>query len=162
MPKVNVDYSKIIMYKIVCNDLAITDCYVGHTTGFTKRKCHHKNSSLNSNYVHHNLKIYKTIRDNGGWDNFQMIEIEKYPCNDGNEARARERYWFEQFNATMNSNSPYQRRIDDSTRAKQWRDNNLDHTCECGMPCTRSNINRHRKTERHTQRLNEISPKQNN
>ena len=42
MPRKPIDYSKTISYKIVCNDLSITDCYVGHTTDFTKRKSHHK------------------------------------------------------------------------------------------------------------------------
>ena len=34
MPKSNCDYSRTVIYKIVCNDLSITDCYVGHTTEF--------------------------------------------------------------------------------------------------------------------------------
>ena len=33
---------ELTIYKIVCNDLSITDCYVGHTTDFVKRKCNHK------------------------------------------------------------------------------------------------------------------------
>ena len=35
MPKSNCDYSRTVLYKTVCNDLNITDCYVGHTTDFT-------------------------------------------------------------------------------------------------------------------------------
>ena len=31
MPKKIIDYSKTIIYKIVCNDLTITEVYVGHT-----------------------------------------------------------------------------------------------------------------------------------
>ena len=31
-----------VMYKIVCNDLNINDCYVGHTTNFNNRKSDHK------------------------------------------------------------------------------------------------------------------------
>ena len=38
MPRKNCDYSRTVIYKIVCNDLNITDCYVGHTTEFTKEK----------------------------------------------------------------------------------------------------------------------------
>jgi hypothetical protein len=101
MPKVKIDYQNTIIYKIVCNDLAITDCYVGHTINFIKRKWAHKSSCTNEN-GNYNLKIYKTIRDNGGWDNWSMIEIEKYACNDKNEALARERYWLEELNAKMN------------------------------------------------------------
>jgi hypothetical protein len=104
MPKT--DYSKCVMYKIVCNDLSITDCYVGHTTNFIKRKNSHKSCCFNQNSKEYNLKQYLFIRENGGWDNFSMIEIEKYPCNDGNEARARERYWFETLNANLNFEVP--------------------------------------------------------
>ena len=46
------------------------------------------------------------IRENGNWNNWSMIEIEKYPCNDDNEARSRERYWYEVLNANMNSQCP--------------------------------------------------------
>ena len=106
MPKVKMDYQNTIIYKIVCNDLSITDCYVGHTTNFIKRKCAHKYRCTNENDKPYNLKIYKTIRDNSGWDNWSMIEVEKYPCNDINEALARERYWLEQLNAKLNVQVP--------------------------------------------------------
>lgn len=106
MPKKNIDYSKTVIYKIVCNDLNITDLYVGHTTNFIKRKYAHKKVCNTETDKGYNFKIYKMIRDNGGWDNWTMIEIEKYSCNDGNKSHARERYWYEELNANMNSNIP--------------------------------------------------------
>ena len=106
MPKKNIDYSKIIIYKIVCNDLNITDVYVGQTTNFTKRKALHKSNCNNINSKNYNLKIYNAIRNNEGWENWSMIEIEKYPCNDINEASARERYYYELLNAKLNNNCP--------------------------------------------------------
>jgi predicted GIY-YIG superfamily endonuclease len=105
MPKKEVDYSKTVIYKIVCNDLSITALYVGSTTQFTKRKSQHK-TVCNSSYKQSEFKVYKIIRDNGGWDNWAMIQIEEYPCLNGNEARARERYWYEQLNATLNAQKP--------------------------------------------------------
>jgi hypothetical protein len=42
MPKKPTDYSKTILYKLVCNDLNITECYVGHTTHFVKRRANIK------------------------------------------------------------------------------------------------------------------------
>ena len=92
MPKLTVDYSKTVIYKIVSKDLNIKDVYIGHTTDFTKRKCNHKINCNHKMGKAYNHKVYQFIRDNGGWDRFEMIEIEKYPCNDGNEARARERF----------------------------------------------------------------------
>ena len=40
MPRKVVDYSKTVIYKIVCKDLNITELYVGHTTyyGFYKKE----------------------------------------------------------------------------------------------------------------------------
>ena len=101
-----VDYSKTIIYKIVCLDPLVTDCYVGHTTDFRKRKNQHKHACLNPNDKGYNLNVYKTIRDNGGWINWDMILIEKYPCNDSLEACKRERYYLEQLGATMNKILP--------------------------------------------------------
>jgi hypothetical protein len=49
MPKMNIDYSKTVTYKIVSNDLNIRDCYVGSTTEFTKRKYGHKSDCTNAN-----------------------------------------------------------------------------------------------------------------
>lgn len=95
------NYENNIIYKIVCKDLNVKDCYVGQTTDFKTRKNQHKNHS-----IFHHYKIYQFIRDNGGWDNFDMIEIEKFPCKDGNEAKARERYWYEELNSSLNTIKP--------------------------------------------------------
>lgn len=102
MPKKEIDYSKTVIYKIVCNDLSITDCYVGHTTDFINRKYSHKANALNTNNKDSNMRVYQNIRSNGGWTNWSMIEVEKYPCRDANEARARERHWYEQINPALN------------------------------------------------------------
>lgn len=105
MPKTAVDYSKTVIYKIVCNDLAITDIYIGSTTDFTRRKNKHK-TVCNGKYKQSEFKVYKTIRDTGGWDNWTMVQIEEYPCVNGNDARARERHWYEQLSATLNMQKP--------------------------------------------------------
>ncbi len=107
MPKKNIDYSNTIIYKIVCNDLNITDVYVGHTTNFINRKAKHKSNCNNIDGKAYNYKIYNTIRNNGGFENWSMIEIEKFQdCNDIIEASARERYWYELLNAKLNTNCP--------------------------------------------------------
>ena len=106
MPRKEIDYSKTVIYKIVCNNLNVKDVYVGHTTGFTKRKASHKGVLNCPNHHSYNLKVYTTIRDNGGWENWTMIEIEKYPCNDKNEACSRERHFYELLNANMNIQCP--------------------------------------------------------
>ena len=104
MPKENIDYSNTIIYKIYCNDDRITDIYVGHTTHFIQRKYQHKVSSNESTNV---LKIYKTIRENGGWDNWSMVEIATYNCKNSTEARIKEQIHYEELHASLNSCAPY-------------------------------------------------------
>ena len=106
MPKTPIDYSKSCIYKICCKDTNITDCYIGSTTNFTKRKNGHKSSCINENNKLYNLNVYKFIRDNGGWDNWDMVLVEKVNVNDGNELKKEERKWIEQLNSTLNSNIP--------------------------------------------------------
>jgi hypothetical protein len=103
MPKKEVDYSNTIIYKIFCKDESITDVYVGHTTNFIQRKYLHKHSCNNLNY---NLKIYNVIRSNGGWENWDMVEIAKYNCKDATEARIKEQHHYNEIKASLNSCPP--------------------------------------------------------
>jgi hypothetical protein len=104
MPKKDVDYTNTIIYKIFCKDQTITDVYVGHTTNFIQRKYSHKTACNNLN---NNLKIYNTIRCNGGWKNWDMIEIAKYNCKDATEARIKEQEHYDNLKACLNSCPPY-------------------------------------------------------
>lgn len=108
MAKLQINFSKNVIYKIVCKNLDITECYVGHTTDFNKRKNVHKTRCNNENTKFYNFRVYKFIRENGGWENWQMVEIEKFPCNDSREAGTRERYWYENLNSKLNCNVPMQ------------------------------------------------------
>ena len=100
------DYKNSVIYKIVCKDKSITDCYVGSSCSPRSRKCAHKTSCNNENGKSYNLPVYRFIRDNGGWDNWQFVIIEKFSCSNKTELRIRERYWFERSNATLNSYYP--------------------------------------------------------
>ena len=177
MPRLAIDYSKTVIYKIVCNDLSITDCYVGQTTDFTRRKQAHKYGCTDENGKGYSFKVYKTIREIGGWDNWTMVEIEKYPCKDANEARAKERYWFERLNSTLNMISPQRseednkqhrithreaKRESDKKNYQKYRDaislkGREVVICQCGQQTTYHNKNGyHLKTKYHLQYMNTV------
>ena len=128
MPKTIMDYSKTNIYKIVCNDLTVKDCYVGHTTDMIKRKCRHKLNCNNEKNKAHNFKIYKIIRENGGWDNWDMVLVEKFPCKDKFEACKRERELYEELDAKLNMVRPYRTHEEhkeyDKQYIKQYREDN--------------------------------------
>ena len=96
------NYAKTIIYRLVCNDTNITECYVGSTTNMIKRKQQHKKDCNNKNCQTYNSKKYIFIRNNGGFINWSMIMIEEYPCENNLQARQRERYWTEYYDASLN------------------------------------------------------------
>ena len=106
MPKLEIDYSNTIIYKITCIDPNITDVYVGHTTNFVQRKHAHKQSCTNQNTANYKCKLYDVIRNNGGWKNWKMEIINFYNCHDHYEARKKEQEYFISLNATLNSIEP--------------------------------------------------------
>jgi hypothetical protein len=134
MPRLPIDYSKTIIYKIVSKDVNIKECYVGQTTDFTKRKCQHKSNCNNISSKWYNLHIYQFIREHGGWINFDMIEVEKYNANDILDAHKKERYWIEQLQATLNKLIPsrtikeyYEQNKDKiKEQQKEYREQNID------------------------------------
>lgn len=103
MPRLEIDYSKTIIYKLCCLDNNVTDIYIGHTTDFRKRKTQHKSGCTSETGKKYNIKVYKFIRENGGWDNWKMIQVEEYPCKTKRDAEAREQYWMQELNPTLNS-----------------------------------------------------------
>ena len=103
MPRHNVDYSKTLIYKLVHkDDFENANIYIGSTTDFRKRKNSHKIGCNNPNDRTYNRKVYESIRSNEGWENWVMIEVEKYPCMDKREADGRERYWLEYYKSKLN------------------------------------------------------------
>jgi hypothetical protein len=120
MPQNKIDYSKTIIYKLCCKDLDIKEIYVGHTTDMRKRKSQHKYDCNNEKHRNYNIYVYQFIRANGGFENFDMIEIERYNAIDGNDVRKRERYWVDELKAILNSQLPTRNR-------KEWEKDNFEH-----------------------------------
>jgi hypothetical protein len=183
MPKHDIDYSKILIYKIVSKDISITDCYIGSTTNFTNRKCQHKFSCNNINDKNYGLKIYEYIRRNGGWNNWNMILIEEYNCKSKLEALARERYWLENLKAALNMRNPtvtkeerkeqekiynkeYKKKILEKQRenSKNYYEENKEQILEkrkekvlcecCGIWVCKCSLKKHIETERHKNKVN--------
>jgi hypothetical protein len=101
-----INYSGGIIYKICCRDTSIADIYIGSTTSFRSRKSTHAHTYNLPNSPAYNYPIYVTIRANGNWDNWDMVEIERYNAVDKRDLLKRERYWIELMKPSMNGNIP--------------------------------------------------------
>tara|TARA_R110000772_G_scaffold261330_1_gene379741 strand:+ start:212 stop:772 length:561 start_codon:yes stop_codon:yes gene_type:complete len=107
MSQIKVDYSKSMIYKLCCKDANITDIYIGSTCNFKMRKYHHKSDCNNENSKNYNYYNYQFIRDNGGFDNFDMILIENVSCNSKRELLKIERDYIDKLKPSLNTTKPY-------------------------------------------------------
>ena len=163
MPRKPIDYSNTHFYKLCCNDLNVTDIYVGHTTDFRKRKNQHKRNCNTEGNKHYNFPVYQFIRQHNGWSNWDMILLESYECRDALEARKIEREFIEQLNATLNKHVPsrskkeyypyyYENCMDKhKEHVKKYKDANRDQIRERGRLYYHANIEKHREYQQQNQ-----------
>ena len=127
MPKY-ANYSKGFIYKIVCNDITIQNTYGGSSTDFTKRKSCHKSACNNENDKSHNTYVYQFMRENGGWENFTMLKICEYPCQNKFELELEERRFMELLKSDLNKQKPgrtpkeYRDEDDHKEKMKKYQD----------------------------------------
>ena len=133
MPKKPIDYSKALIYSIVC----MTDetlIYVGSTTNFRERKYTHKSVCNNENDEKHNLQVYVMIRANGGWDSFEMTPIKEFPCKNKVQLVIEEERIRKEMNAKLNTRkaylSPEERKKQKYENHKQQYEKNKEHIVE--------------------------------
>jgi len=174
MPKTPIDFSKTIIYKISKDD----DFYVGSTTDFASRKSHHKHTCNTEKSKDYNLKVYQTIREKGGWNEWQMTPLEEYvECQNKIQARIREEEWIDKLQTNLNTIRAYcsdeirkqiKKQDDAQYRQKhkeeaktyqtQYRQKHADEIkikkaqkfeCECGSVCSINDKARHLKSKKH-------------
>lgn len=142
------DYSKTQIYKIVSKDSNINNFYIGSTTNWTKRKYRHKTNCNNEKSRNYNLQIYQIIRSNGGFENFNMILIEDYPCKNKRESEKREQYWKDSLKPDMNMINAYTMDIIDKNdpeynkeRYQKYKDTNIKRVKEYHQKELIKNVN---------------------
>ena len=120
-----VDYSKILIYKIQHKEKDEL-LYVGSTTHFGNRKRQHKSRCYNANGKPYNYKIYSTIRDNGGWDAFNMVIVKEFPCNNRQEARTEEDRIMREMRSSLNMLRAYTTPEEKKEQKKEYAEINKD------------------------------------
>jgi len=59
------------VYRLQCLDKEVKEFYIGSTKNYRKRRNQHKCEFNRDN----KYNVYKFIRENGGWENWEMIEL---------------------------------------------------------------------------------------
>ena len=154
MPKTDIDYTNTIIYKITCKNPTVTDVYVGHTTNFVQRKHAHKQSCTNTKSRNYKCKLYDVIRNNNGWDNWNMEIVNFFNCKDNYEARQKEQEYFILLNATLNSVEPLPlpkpKPNNVTMDIKECEEKKIYYCEHCDIYCyTNDLLNKHNDTKEH-------------
>tara|TARA_R110001592_G_scaffold81256_1_gene241290 strand:- start:64 stop:549 length:486 start_codon:yes stop_codon:yes gene_type:complete len=147
-----VNYNDALIYKIVSKDLNLNFIYVGSTCNFKSRKNKHKSACCNEkDKVRYNFKVYKTIRENGGWDGFEMILIKYFPCDTKLELLQEERKIKEELNDNLGSMNPIRYKED----VKKYYERRMEkYECVlCGKKVHLREKARHNRTKKHLKLL---------
>lgn len=124
-----------IMYKVCPKNKELNFCYIGQTANFENRKRQHiRNTTCETDKKHYHLKHYETIRNNGGWDEWEMIELEKFNDKTKLEARIREQELIKEHNANLNMLSAYiteeERQANKKAITEKFRTENKEYLAE--------------------------------
>lgn len=109
---INYETTQIIFYKFVCENPEIKSCYVGHTSNFMNRRRQHKYCCTNNKSTEYELKKYQTIRENGGWNSWKMVEINRRICLDKIDCIKIEQEYIENLQTDMNMKNAYSNRAE--------------------------------------------------
>tara|TARA_R110000851_G_scaffold121065_2_gene249544 strand:- start:117 stop:752 length:636 start_codon:yes stop_codon:yes gene_type:complete len=106
-----------LIYKLVCSDIKIKECYVGSTVDLKQRKRQHKHNCNNADSEKYNTPVYQFIREHGGWSNWIMVAVSELQFNRRMELNSAEREWVETLNATLN------KQVQNRTNKEYYQDN---------------------------------------
>ena len=158
------------IYKLYCLDDNIKECYIGSSWDMKVRMVRHKSSCTNINNPKYNYKVYRFIRANGNWSNW---DYEYYMVNviDKTDLGMKEQDRMNiEINILLNGRRAYtdrteynkqrhkQYRIDNKESLKQYNkqyriDNketlNKKYNCECGGKYIKGNKSKHLRTPKH-------------
>jgi len=159
------------IYIIKCKDKKIKDCYIGSTTNLELRKQKHKFDCMDGT-----SKVYKFIKANGNFDNFEFEILEdNIEFDHKKKLNSIERYYIEEFKSSLNMIIPTRTRKEyyeinkdkikeykdeyyknNKDKAKKYYENNKDKislkiTCICGSEFRKDSYLKHCKSNKHLQ-----------
>jgi len=159
------------VYKITCDNYDVECVYVGSTEDLEQRKSKLKSESKNETNT---TKLYTTIRGHAGFENWTIEVVESGTCETDFEIKSRERFWFDELHADLNSIRPQvsqeERRLEmkhyyeqNKDKSKQYQSQNKDriehnrsqrvHCDFCNCEIRKGGLSTHNKTKTHIKNL---------
>jgi hypothetical protein len=106
MEDVDERYENGVIYMIKHKTDDTKEYYIGSTKDFKTRRRAHKKVCNNQNSKQSNCKVYKYIRENGSWDEWELLLIYDYPCKNRDELKLEEQRAIKEYKSTLNKELP--------------------------------------------------------
>lgn len=153
MPKLKLTYPLTVIYYVLQHKSLPVEKYVGSTTNFERRLAVHKYDATNSNSKNYNFPIYVHIRENDGWNNWEMIDLSVEIVENKHERNNIENLFINELGATLNQVSPGAVQRAGGKREYILKHNKRDlateYLCECGGKTSWGKKARHIKGSMH-------------
>ena len=146
------------IYSIQCKDKEVKEFYIGSTKTYCFRYRHHKSNCINKNSKNYTGPLYQFIRQNGGWDNWDMIVEVKTNDLCKEERLELEQYYMYLLKPNLNSNNiiGYDKEKEKKTYQEYYQKNkekiakrkNVKGNCpQCNLEMLARSIPRHIKKQ---------------
>ena len=120
------------IYIIRSKEPSLHDIYIGSCEDMRSRVRVHKYNCYNENSHRHNLKVYQYIRANGGWENWEMVQIGSVWNKATKPLFQIEQDYIDNYKPSLNCKRAYRSeeyiKEYKKQNIKQWREKNKDHT----------------------------------
>jgi len=111
-------YKNTTIYKIF-SEKSPENFYIGHTSlKLSHRFAIHRYECK----VNKSKKLFKYIQENGGFDEFKIIALEKCECENVREARMKERDYILMLKPTLNQNIPLRSLVEWRKESSKYND----------------------------------------
>lgn len=125
----NSNVGDYVIYKLYCLDNSTNLIYVGSTSNLAVRRCNHRCLTYNVKSKTYNSSLYSTIREHGGFENWDMVIVEELKNCAKIEALKREEFHRVALNATLNKKLCYSTATS-AERTQKWRAENPEKNKE--------------------------------
>jgi hypothetical protein len=135
--------TEYVFYLFKCKNETIKDCYIGKTTNFLQRKAIHK-----YNWETGNCKLYLCMRQNGGWDNWEMEPVHRVICSHETSCFLEESFML-RYATTLNMHRQYNYARQSYNKGKCREHYAVRFVCACGWEGSKMNKTHHLSSKAH-------------
>ena len=106
MEDIDIRYENGVIYMIHHKTDDTKEFYIGSSFDFKRRCYNHKKDCNNQNSKGYNYKVYKYIRENDGFNEWEIILLYDYPCKNKYELKLEEQRTVKEYKSTLNTQVP--------------------------------------------------------